>query len=580
MSDAAHFQPRGIRSVRIHNFRSIADISFSLDRYSLLIGANNCGKTNVVDAIRVFFEAGGYRYVDSRDKPMFATADDESWIEIEFEIATNDCDETMAGRQLKVRRCLSDECTAPDGTLRKSGYYVFEDGNLATQAFCRPNDVRNGLLGNVIYIPALSKIDDHTKLTGPSELRELLESIVQDVARSSRAYAQFASSFHEFGNTIQTERGETGLSLQDLVTDINEEIREWGAEARLVFSPIDEADMVKSLVSLKFSSAEYSTFGDHELSATQFGQGFQRHLIFSLIRLAAKYRQKLRESTTAEQPGVHQRFTLVLFEEPEAFLHPSQQLVLHRSLTELSQVDSTQILISSHSPHFVSSNAEKLPSIIRLCRENHATTVGQLTTQQLSEIFESNLAINELVRGTKFESHSDDDSTEAEALKLFLWLDPNRCGMFFAGHVLLVEGPTERVLIDYLIDDGRIIAPEGGLFVLDCMGKFNIHRFMNLCAALKVTHSVIFDEDGAQSPHPEIRKLIEDSRNEYTVGIETIPGELEQFLGIETTVGHRRPHHVMLKLRDGSIPKEALDRFVALVMGSLTGDSVNARSGS
>jgi predicted ATP-dependent endonuclease of OLD family len=45
-----------IKTVTIHNFRSIADCPFRLDDYSLMIGANNAGKTNVMDALRIFYE--------------------------------------------------------------------------------------------------------------------------------------------------------------------------------------------------------------------------------------------------------------------------------------------------------------------------------------------------------------------------------------------------------------------------------------------------------------------------------------------------------------------------------------------
>ena len=45
-----------IREVQIHNYRSIADERIRLGNYSLLIGANNAGKSNLIDAIRTFYE--------------------------------------------------------------------------------------------------------------------------------------------------------------------------------------------------------------------------------------------------------------------------------------------------------------------------------------------------------------------------------------------------------------------------------------------------------------------------------------------------------------------------------------------
>jgi predicted ATP-dependent endonuclease of OLD family len=58
-----------INTVQIHNFRSVLDGALTLCDYSLLIGPNNSGKTNVIDALRVFYEHNGEKYVFDRDIP-------------------------------------------------------------------------------------------------------------------------------------------------------------------------------------------------------------------------------------------------------------------------------------------------------------------------------------------------------------------------------------------------------------------------------------------------------------------------------------------------------------------------------
>jgi predicted ATP-dependent endonuclease of OLD family len=75
-----------IKNITIHNFRSILDGMFNLDDYTLLVGENNAGKTTIITAIRAFYEDSGARYNESRDFPKIETADNESWVEIEFEI--------------------------------------------------------------------------------------------------------------------------------------------------------------------------------------------------------------------------------------------------------------------------------------------------------------------------------------------------------------------------------------------------------------------------------------------------------------------------------------------------------------
>ncbi len=59
-----------ISKARIHNFRSIEDQSFTLQDFSLLVGANNCGKSNTIDAIRLFFGVKDLKFGPDKDFPQ------------------------------------------------------------------------------------------------------------------------------------------------------------------------------------------------------------------------------------------------------------------------------------------------------------------------------------------------------------------------------------------------------------------------------------------------------------------------------------------------------------------------------
>jgi len=171
-----------------------------------------------------------------------------------------------------------------------------------------------------------------------------------------------------------------------------------------------------------------------------------------------------------------------------------------------------------------------------------------------------------MLKGTSYEAEIDDLKEEMEAVKYFLWLNSERCGMFFARQVLLVEGPTERMLIDFLFDTGSLEMPNGGVFVLDCLGKFNIHRFMNILGPLKISHAVLYDADGDKPPHEKIKQLIEESRNVYTTNIDTFPIDIEDFLKIEKSKKkHRKPQHLMLKLKEDKVDPKKIDELVVKI---------------
>ena len=171
-----------------------------------------------------------------------------------------------------------------------------------------------------------------------------------------------------------------------------------------------------------------------------------------------------------------------------------------------------------------------------LQRCNGQSVVGQIRPDRLREVFIENQEINKLAAGLKnYEAGADEEKLEMEAVEYFLWLNPERCGLFFTKRTLVVEGPSEVVLINYLIQTGRIRTPTGGLFVIDALGKCNIHRFMNLLGELKIEHSVLHDQDPNKSGddkvfHERMNRLIQDSKNSFTQKIHVFTNDLSNFL--------------------------------------------------
>ena len=122
--------------VQIHNFRSIHDAKIRLEPLSLIAGANNAGKSNVIDAIRMFY--GDLKWDDGRDKPKVAASDAEAWVEVEFKPTDDELtqlkdDYKSAKGTFRVRNYVSPS-TGSDGKVR-SGYYAYEGGNLSDNLF-------------------------------------------------------------------------------------------------------------------------------------------------------------------------------------------------------------------------------------------------------------------------------------------------------------------------------------------------------------------------------------------------------------------------------------------------------------
>jgi len=143
-----------------------------------------------------------------------------------------------------------------------------------------------------------------------------------------------------------------------------------------------------------------------------------------------------------------------------------------------------------------------------------------------------------------------------------LWLDSERCSAFFADIVLICEGSTEKVFIDYLIKNKWDDIREKRIYVLDTMSKFNIHRYMNLFKELGIYHSVLADRDEDENVHEYINQFIEDQKNDYTRSIDFFDKDIESFLGIGSPPSNRRdkkPLNVMWHYFKGKIGEDKIE---------------------
>src|SRR5690606_751160 len=106
-----------------------------------------------------------------------------------------------------------------------------------------------------------------------------------------------------------------------------------------------------------------------------------------------------------------------------------------------------------------------------------------------------------------------------------------------------------------------------GTYVLDCLGKYNIHRFMNLLSGLGVVHAVLHDDDNNLNEHQELNQLIADSKNaDFTCSVITIPKDLEDYLRVVPLGSkHRKPQHLLYSYATNQIDDSKLAGFCKLV---------------
>ena len=567
-----------IKEITIHNIRSVEHATFQLSDYSMLVGENNVGKTNIFTALRLFYEDNKLKYKKDSDLPKFPT-DGESWVELAF-VTTEDEQKNLRDayrsqdKILKVRRYFQSE----DKELVKtnqSNIYAYEAGKLSQNLFYGARNVSKAKLGNVIHIPAVSKSDEALKLSGPSPFRQMLNLVMRRAVLESSTFERLSNAFDNFNVGFREEASRDGFSIKSLIQDINSEIAGWDARFEISVNPIKPEEIVKNLLS---HHIEDVNLGGEQIDLAAFGQGFQRHLIFTLIKLSAEYAAPRATKKKDFAPD----FTLLLFEEPEAFLHPSQQEVLGLNLRTLSAGESEQVLVSTHSPHFVSKQTSQMSGIIRLSKDgNGMTKTFQIKQDALGLILDANtglykkfsecLGSDEICEKTKKrirmkklgEEHPNPTGKlEEEALKYFLWLDSERASLFFAKKVIICEGASEKIFIGYLFDEKWREYREKHVYLLDAQGKYSIHRYMALLAALGIEHSVLLDSDQNEGIHKIVNSFIEAQRTKFTRNVHFFEDDFEGFLGIEKPDRKDlKPLNLMMKYQKNEIPCEKLDKL-------------------
>ncbi|GGE28874.1 ATP-dependent nuclease [Psychroflexus planctonicus] len=572
-----------IHKLKIHNFRSIKDGEFYFDDYSLLIGENNAGKSNVFRAIRIFYEE--LKFNSNSDFPKFQTDDNESWLEIEF-LTDDEEQNTLRDKYqssdniLRVRKILTTENTdfKPLIKANQSNIFAYEKGSLSTNYFYGAKNISQSKLGSIIYIPEISKVDDNLKLSGPSPLREMINFVVKKAIQKSISFEKLNGAFELFNNEFRTEAKED-FSIEELENDINKEIKNWNIKFGLNINAIQPNDIVRNLVSHHIQDGNLE---NQTVAIDSFGQGVQRHLIYTLLKLSAKYTENIEKKNKKEfSPNL----TLILFEEPEAFLHPSQQEKLNISLKELSLGDSQQILITTHSPLFVSKNIDNLNTLIKVNRKE-TTELHQLKKENILSLTDANIGLfkhfkdkllsNEVddelkkkIRKKKLshEEHDDIEQIEKERFKFSLWMDSERTSLFFAKKVLICEGASEKIFFDYLINNKWHDLKDEHLYILDCLGKFNVHRFMNLFNHLGIEHSIIIDSDD-NDIQEIVNSFIESKTNSYTNKIDYFENDLESFLEIDKPKRRDlKPLNIMQKFNNGEIKENKLSELNKKIKG-------------
>ena len=534
-----------IEKIEIKNLRCIKDAAANLDSYTCFVGPNGAGKSTVLCALNIFFRnienaptnlgflAGEDFYLQNVSEPIKITV---TFCDLSAEAAQDLSDYVRQGKLIVSAVAEFDSKTgraevkqfgqrlgmdafkeffsrygdgAPAGELKtifekieesdpelkaekikktKSEMYeglkAFEAGRPDK---CNPipsPDQFYGVSGGKdrlskyvqwIYIPAVKDASEEQSGTRSSALGKLL-------ARTVSAQTNFQSDLDNIAEDARTKYQKmldiNQKALDGISTSLAKKLAQW-AHPDATLKVEWEQDSQKAVNIASPVAGIVAGESGFEGKLARLGHGLQRSFLLALL-------QELAAVDDKNSP------TLILgCEEPELYQHPPQARHLAGVFERLAE-DGAQIIVTTHSPYFISGENFESVRMVRRSEVDKYATIRQFTFAELSARYAQ-------VRDEPIKNPS------ATSAKLHQALQPGLSEMFFTQCLVLVEGLEDVAYIQaWMALSGRWEAfRKSGAFIVPANGKSELVRPTIIALGLKIPTLAIIDADGDKLMRPD-----------------------------------------------------------------------------
>lgn len=341
-----------VSKICIDNYRSIEHSEIEPSAFSVFVGQNNHGTTNMFEAIDWFYSSAK----SSQDQEHFDNNPGRIIsVELFYEdVVDTDIDKLVAVNQTKIRTMLdggtefSVKKTSED---HKKHYFVTgaDRGNPSGL-----DTAVNEFLPKIEYVTTTIRLADVSQYKDSNPIGKMLSGVLATIIEHSPEYVGFRAQFTKL--------------FDDEDSEVREQLNKLGGEVSVYLKKQFPGDVE---VSFKVNPPQFNdllksfdtTVDDGVVTkAEDKGDGMQRAIMLSIIQAFADFRRAQTAGTSF----------LFLIDEAELHLHPSAQRLLKHALLDISDVD--QIMINTHSSVLVVDEHPQ-QKIFRVEKEDRKTSI-------------------------------------------------------------------------------------------------------------------------------------------------------------------------------------------------------------